>query len=86
TSYSRVVTIYFDADKTNIQVYPNPVADGMMNVKMDKAAMIEMYNNAGILVLRKMLYAGNSVIDVRSFNKGNYILKANAEVIKVIIP
>ncbi len=85
-SYSRVVNLYFDAEKTNIQVYPNPVADGMMNVKLDKSTVVEMYNNAGILVMRKKLNAGTSLIDVRSFNKGSYILKANAEVIKVIIP
>lgn len=66
-------------------VYPNPVTDGNLNIRLEETAMIFIYDNTGKLLLRKQGMAGTQVLNLGHFAKGIYLLKTGNTTSKVII-
>lgn len=75
SSYSTVVTIIMNTPYELVSVYPNPVVNGKVQVKLQAPAIARVYNTAGVLVIQKQLPAGVSTIELDRFAKGMYTLK-----------
>ena len=85
STYSKVISIIFTSQTKVILVYPNPVVDGILNLQLQNATVVSLYDNIGKLVLRQQLFAGAQQLDVSKFAKGLYQLKAGEETLKIII-
>lgn len=78
-SYSKVVTVDFDGRGQVLMVYPNPVVNGLLTVKLEREARVQVYNGAGAVVLQKQLPAGVHQLSLQQLSKGLYRIKAGAE-------
>mgnify|MGYP000718218159 CR=1 FL=1 len=59
-----------------IETYPNPITEGILNVKANKDSYIKITNILGETVLVKKIKKGHQTIDVANLHSGNYVLKA----------
>lgn len=85
SKYSDVVSVFFGGTAAKVSVYPNPVVNGKMNLKLSSAATITVFNSDGIAVITKSLPAGMHQVDVSHLTKGAYFLRAGQETLPVIL-
>ena len=71
-TYGSVETL--NAESSSMRLYPNPVADGMLNIAAEGVGTLSVYNNAGALVLSQPLdcSAGVAAANVASLQAGIY--------------
>lgn len=74
-SYSAVRKINTSTTASPLVVFPNPVTGDRIQIRMDKAAQVEIYDEQGRRMLSKQLNAGIQTIDIQSFSKGIYLLR-----------
>jgi len=84
-SYSKVVTVLMQKNDIELKVFPNPVLDGKLNVLLKDVSHIRIFNAAGRQVFSQFFVPGLQTLDVSHLANGVYILKANAESIRIII-
>lgn len=77
TSYSSMARISLNGPEERFSLYPNPVTGSVVNIKLQSAAMVRVYNNLGILVTQKQLPAGASVLNLGNISKGLYTVRVN---------
>lgn len=80
-NYSKTVLIDFTITGKLLSIYPNPVVNGLLSVKLDKATTIYVYNGIGMLVLQKDLQSGTHQLGLEQLPEGIYHIKAGAEAI-----
>jgi hypothetical protein len=73
-SYSRVVSVNIKTSDEGFSVYPNPAPGGVAQIKLKDPAVVSVYNSSGMLMLKKQLPAGVSILDLSSYAKGVYTL------------
>lgn len=71
-SYSKVVFVSFSEKLKGLSVYPNPVQNGRLVVKLENAGAILVINSSGVVVLRKQVKATEEKIAVDNLPKGVY--------------
>ena len=71
-TYGSVETL--NAEASSMRLYPNPVADGVLNIAAEGVGTLSVYNNAGALVLSQPLdcSAGVATANVASLQAGIY--------------
>jgi hypothetical protein len=84
-SYSKTVSLLYTTKAKQLIVYPNTVMNGILNLQLQQAATVNVYNSVGALMIRKELSAGRQTLNVANFAKGEYLVKAGAETEKFII-
>ena len=84
-SYSNVASVIYVNQISKISVYPNPASNGMVNVKLQDASTIFIYNSIGELMMSKQLQAGTQQLDLSRLSKGVYQLKAGTETVQVVV-
>ncbi|RYE20489.1 MAG: T9SS type A sorting domain-containing protein [Sphingobacteriales bacterium] len=84
-SYSKVVSVTFDAQKKKIQLYPNPVTGETLNVVAVEQVPVRIVNSAGGTVMQLILQTGNNQVNAKSFGKGMYVLIAGSERIPFVV-
>lgn len=84
-SYSKVVAVRFDALKVTFTILNNPVTNGMLQLQVNTPSVLNIYNSSGSLLLRQHLNTGPVSIDLSSYPKGMYWLKAGENVQKILI-
>ncbi len=67
-----------DASRTAFNVYPNPAND-FVSVTVDGNSVITIYDLSGKIVMKQNVTSNTNRIDVSSFAKGVYIVKAQNE-------
>jgi hypothetical protein len=74
--YSTVLNALIECDKQNLSVYPNPVANGKLNVSLNSAENVEAHFTSvtGQLIKKIILKNGINHIDVSELSNGLYIL------------
>jgi hypothetical protein len=85
TSYSKTMSVLLTGTKAKLNVYPNPVVNGRLNVQLELAATLKLYNSNGMLALSKQLPAGSQQVNVKALAKGIYRLQANGENVTIVI-
>lgn len=88
--YSKIVPVRTGDSVSGVNVYPNPVEDQawlVLNSNEYKAQLIELFDATGKLVFSDIveLQSGTNgfSIDMRSFEKGIYLLKIDAETVRL---
>lgn len=85
-SYSKVIKVLFHTiNAKQLTVYPTLVTDGNINLQLQQAATINLYNSIGKLVFSKKMPAGTNTLNVSNFAKGMYLLQAETESEKFVI-
>jgi hypothetical protein len=77
--------VKYVAQGKQIMLYPNPAVNGMVNIQLQQAVPVLIYNSAGMLVLQKQLPAGTQQLDISSLNRGIYQVRAATETIPLVI-
>lgn len=85
-SYSKVVTIRLDASPQVFTILSNPVSNGMLQLNMQRAVVISIYNTNGSLLIKQKLAEGKTTIDLTAYPKGVYWLQTGGSVQKVLLP
>jgi hypothetical protein len=84
SSYSLVATVNLKASE-QFKVYPNPVVNGILQIKLASPDLVRVYNSAGLLIMQKRLAAGISTLNLDSFSKGLYTIKVNDSSLLIIV-
>ncbi len=58
----------------DFEFYPNP-ANELLNIRMDEAGILRVFNMNGSLVLEERLNTGRSKLDIHSFPQGAYMVR-----------
>ena len=84
SSYSPAVSISLTAPE-KIQVYPNPVVNGTLQVKLSSPELVQVFNGAGLLVLERKLPEGVSALNINHLAKGIYTVKVKENSMVVVV-
>jgi hypothetical protein len=82
---SKVVSFLYKSQALQMLVYPNPVTNGMLNLQLQQPTIVSVYNNSGVLVMRKQLSAGTQQINMSGLAKGAYQIKAGDETVGAVL-
>ncbi len=85
SEYSKIVLVKYQAPDKQIMLYPNPAAKGTVNIQLQQAAPVMIYNSAGILVLQKQLAAGTQQLDISNFARGIYQVSTPMETVQLVV-
>ncbi|SDE46515.1 Por secretion system C-terminal sorting domain-containing protein [Dyadobacter soli] len=74
-AFSSIAAVRFESDKNAVSVYPNPVVDGKLSLKLPKSGSykLSVYNVAGMEVLNAA-QSGNT-LDIKGLRAGVYVLR-----------
>jgi len=84
-SFSRIVMVNADDAATKLMVFPNPVQNQTVQVRLEEAATIELFNNIGALVHKTTLPAGQHTVQLPGLPKGNYRMRAGSKHANLLI-
>ena len=85
SSYSKVQLLLFGSMSPFFSLYPNPVNDGRLNLQLQQAATVRLYNSAGLLILRKDLGAGTNQLELSRIARGIYYVRVGQEMAEIVI-
>ena len=85
SSYSEIRSVRLKLRAHMFSVLNNPVENGVLQVKLAKAAIACLYNNDGKLVWQGQMKAGINTIPVGKYLKGLYLMKVNGETEKIVV-
>ncbi|XZF16231.1 T9SS type A sorting domain-containing protein [Chitinophagaceae bacterium MMS25-I14] len=83
--YSKVVAVNFSEGRQGMSVYPNPATNGVLNIKLEAAAIVQVYNSMGVLVMTKELSVGVNQVNMQSFPRGVYMIKSGNETVSFVM-
>ena len=84
-TYSDIKTANFTIEAAPIIVNANLITNGNLAMQVTKATGISLYGMDGKLLFKKHFNVGLQNIDVSSFAKATYLLKADGFIQKIII-
>lgn len=84
-SYSHVISVNFDMAAKQVMIYPNPVTNGHLNIRLTQPANIRVFNNTGLLVMQEQMTAGEHPLNVSHLAKGIYNIKTEKETTTFVI-
>lgn len=84
-SYSKVVAVRFNGSKSSFTVRSNPTSNGIVQLGINSAIVLNVYTSAGRLIKTQRLQEGTATIDLRGYAKGMYLLQAGNDVKKVLL-
>jgi len=83
--YSSTPTAINENNNTLLNVYPNPVANGLVTITVTENTNLVVFDLLGNVVLSTPLNNVTNTIDVSTLSAGNYILKVGNSASKLII-
>jgi hypothetical protein len=85
SSFSTIRLIKLTVDKAIFVVINNRVTRGMLQVQVNKSAVLSLYNIDARLLYKKQVSAGTEWIDLSHYTKGIYFLKADQQVVEIVV-
>ncbi|RYF88689.1 MAG: T9SS type A sorting domain-containing protein [Chitinophagaceae bacterium] len=82
---SNIIYLDISGQSVALSVYPNIAVGGFVNVQLQEACNIRVFNNAGVLVLQKTLPAGVSQVELSKHPAGLYYIKAGNQTASIVI-
>jgi len=79
SSYSKTLNVVYTSKTNLVILYSNRITNGILELQLEEAATINIYNSVGALVLQQKLPAGRQTLNTGNLTKGTYILKAGTE-------
>ena len=83
--YSKIVSVRNNEASERMIIYPNPVFDGVINIKNPNNSILRIYNSIGLLVMQKKLIKGAQQFSVNQLAAGYYVVKTETESAQLII-
>lgn len=84
-SYSKVIAVRFAAGKASFTILNNPVTNGILQLNINSATILNIYNSSGGLILKKHLNEGPANINLSAYSKGIYWLRSGENVQKILL-
>jgi uncharacterized repeat protein (TIGR01451 family) len=84
-SFSRIVMVNTDEWTDKLLVYPNPTPQQTVQVRMEEAGLLEVYNNLGALVYKGRFPIGLHTIQLPGLPAGNYRLRTGTKQTTLLI-
>ncbi len=85
SSYSIIRSLHFNKATLPLIVLTNPVGNGTLQVKLNKPAMLSMHTSEGKRLWQKQTNPGIESINISTYAKGIYLLKANDQTEKIVV-
>ena len=85
SNYSEVRAVKFTTGGQIISLITNPVTNGELNVQVNEATMLSLYDAGGRLVWKKQVTPGVQNINVSNYTTGIYFLKAGTTTEKILV-
>lgn len=85
SNYSKVRVVKFAIGGQVISLISNPVTNGELNVQVNEATMLSLYDAGGRLVWKKQITPGVQNINVSNYTTGIYFLKAGTTTEKILV-
>lgn len=83
--YSKVNTVRINTTTAAVVVLSNPSTNGNLQLKINKADMLLLFNSDGKVVWKQQAATGNLSVDVSNFAKGIYWLKAGSQTERIVL-
>lgn len=84
-TYHEIKFIDFTAENADLKLYPNPVTNGIVNIRHENNATIMIINSIGQTVKRIASSGSYTSINVSGLAKGMYFVRVNDNTLKFII-
>lgn len=84
-TYSTSLYIKLGSQVHKLDIYPNPVINGTMNIQLEDTGLVQIFNSTGALVFQKLLQAGTQKIILPNLPKGIYHVKKGIQTIPMVI-
>jgi hypothetical protein len=84
-SYSKVVLVDLQIADRMLKIYPNPVLNGTITVRLKQSSTVQIYNSIGLKVMQKEFSAGEHLFNLLKLSTGTYYIKANDDVVLFVI-
>jgi hypothetical protein len=84
-TYSRVVSVDFREQHSTLNIYPNPVTNGTLQLKLQGETTMKVYNSAGHLVLQQEGKTGTNTLELPHLPAGLYTIRAGVQVSRFVI-
>jgi len=84
-SFSKIVSINLNDAITSLLVYPNPVQNQTVQVRLDEASTLLFYNNLGMVVFKQQAPAGLQTIHLPNLPRGNYRMRAGSRQANLLV-
>ncbi len=84
-TFSKTVSVQFAANRNRMLVYPTPVTNGTVFVKLEKATLITLFSSNGVKILERQLQAGTQTLQLGHLGKGTYYLRSATETAVIVI-
>ncbi|MFT3701651.1 MAG: InlB B-repeat-containing protein [Agriterribacter sp.] len=85
STFSTIETLKLDI-VAKLMAYPNPVTNGVLNVKLKTAGWVNIYSNNGQLVFqKKFATAGKQIISLQTLSKGIYRVISGNESVSIVL-
>jgi hypothetical protein len=68
-----------------LSIYPNPAVNRTLTLRLQKESSVQVYNSQGVLVLQKIMTAGEHSLFLGQLGKGVYTVKANDESSLIVV-
>lgn len=85
SEFSKVVNVWVGEDSRTLQLFPNPVLNGKLNIRLAHPETVSIHNETGRLVFRKSYPAGLHKIEMNNLTKGTYILRTEKQTLSFIV-
>ncbi len=83
--YSPIVLVAVKGNPNGLTLFPNPVTNGVLNIRLQQAARVSLYTIGGLPVLTEELTGGQNQLDLHNLPKGIYNLRIEKRSYKIII-
>ncbi|MFM7671836.1 MAG: T9SS type A sorting domain-containing protein [Bacteroidota bacterium] len=84
-SFSRIVLVSADDVSSKLLVYPNPVSNQTIQIRMDEPATLEIFNNIGSVVYKNQLPIGLHTITLPALPSGTYRVRTGSKQANLIV-
>jgi hypothetical protein len=85
SSYSEIRTVKLFTGDVSFAILKNPVDNGLIQIRLKRAAKISLISSEGKLLWQKQLPEGTFPISINNYSKGIYFLKSNGQSEKLIV-
>ena len=84
-AFHEIKFIEFTRESEELKLYPNPVTNGVVNLRHENNAAITIFNSAGQAVKRVFSSGSHTSINVSDLPKGIYFVRVNGSSLKLLV-
>lgn len=84
TNKTQIIQITNAIKPMPLQVYPNPVTNGIINIRLQQPAMVKIFGAAGEIMLNKQLGMGIQQLNLQHLKPGIYRINILNETISFL--